>query len=47
MPTLTRLLVALVVLAGLSAAVVYSLGTFVEPSPREITVRLRVDGFGR
>lgn len=47
MPTLTRLLVALVVLAGLGVAAVYSLGTFVEPSPREITVRLRVDGFGR
>ncbi|WP_169391296.1 hypothetical protein [Stappia stellulata] len=47
MPTLTRLLVALVVLAGLGAAVVYALGTFVEPSPHEITIRLRMDGFGR
>jgi hypothetical protein len=47
MPTLSRLIVVLALLGGLAAASVYALGTFVEPAPREITVRLRMDGFGR
>ncbi|WP_349358603.1 hypothetical protein [Stappia sp.] len=47
MPTLTRLLVSLCLLAGLGAAAVYALGTYVEPAPREITVRVQMDGFGR
>lgn len=47
MPTLSRLLIVVALLAGVATATVYALGTLVEPSPREITVRLRMDGFGR
>jgi hypothetical protein len=47
MPTLSRLIIALVVLSGLAVAGVYALGTFVTPEPHEITVRLKMDGFGR
>jgi hypothetical protein len=47
MPTLTRLLLVLVALAGIGGGAIYALGTFVEPEPHEITVRLKMDGFGR
>jgi len=47
MPTIARLLFVLLLLAGAVAGTVFALGTFVEPEPREITVRLRMDGFGR
>lgn len=47
MPTIARLLFVLLVLTGAVAGTVFALGTFVEPEPREITVRLRMDGFGR
>lgn len=47
MPTLTRLLLVLVALAGIGTGTIYALGTLVEPDPHEITVRLRMDGFGR
>ncbi len=47
MPTLTRLVLTLIVLAGLGYATVYALATFVEPAPREITVRVPMEGFGR
>jgi len=38
MPTLTRLIVALLVLAGLAYAGVLALVTFEKPTPREIVV---------
>ncbi|GGE99363.1 MULTISPECIES: hypothetical protein [Stappia] len=47
MPTLSRLLFVLVLLGGLAVAAVYGLATFVEPSQRDITVRVQMDGFGR
>ncbi|WP_306030326.1 hypothetical protein [Stappia sp. MMSF_3263] len=47
MPTLTRLLLVLLTLAGIGTGTIYALGTLVEPDPHEITVRLRMDGFGR
>jgi xanthosine utilization system XapX-like protein len=47
MPTLSRLVLALALIAGIAVASVYALGTFVEPAPREITLRLKMDGFGR
>lgn len=40
MPSLMRFLIALVVLAGLGAAAMYALATFVEPRPREMTIRV-------
>ncbi|MFN3130335.1 hypothetical protein [Roseibium sp.] len=47
MPTLTRLLIVLLILGALGYSAVYSLATFVEPREREITVRVKKDGFGR
>ncbi len=46
-PTLTRLLIVLLILGALGYGAVYSLATFVEPREREITVRVKKDGFGR
>ncbi len=37
MPTLFRFIVILAVLAGLGYAAMWSLATFVEPQPREMT----------
>ena len=47
MPTLTRLILSLCLLGGIVVAAIYALGTFVEPAPRDITVRVQMDGFGR
>lgn len=47
MPTLTRLIVALIVLGGIGYGAVYALANMVEPSEREITIRIKKDGFGR
>ncbi|WP_165814719.1 hypothetical protein [Labrenzia sp. 011] len=47
MPTLTRLLFALLLLGALGYGAIYSLATFVDPREREITVRVKKDGFGR
>lgn len=47
MPTLTRLLLALIVLGALGYGSLYGLANFVEPREREITVRVKKDGFGR
>lgn len=47
MPTLTRLLLVLMLLGGIGYGVIYSLATFVEPREREITVRVKKEGFGR
>lgn len=38
MPTLFRFLLVVAVLAGLGFAAMFSLATFVQPEPREITV---------
>ncbi len=38
MPTLFRFLAVLLILAGLGFAAVYALATFVQPTPREISV---------
>lgn len=40
MPSLVRFLIALVVLAGLGFAAMYVLANFVEPRPREMTIRV-------
>lgn len=40
MPSLIRFLIALVVLAVLGAGVMYALANFVEPRPREMTIRV-------
>lgn len=37
-PTLFRFLAVLVILAGVGFAAVYALATFVQPTPREISV---------
>ncbi|WP_168206278.1 hypothetical protein [Labrenzia sp. PHM005] len=47
MPTITRLLLALIVLGAIGYGTLYALATFVEPREREITVRVKKDGFGR
>ncbi|WP_199270317.1 MULTISPECIES: hypothetical protein [Stappia] len=47
MPTIFRLLFVLLVLTGAVAGAIFALGTFIEPEPHEITVRLPMDGFGR
>ncbi|WP_192913788.1 hypothetical protein [Roseibium sediminis] len=47
MPTLTRLLIALLILGGLGYGTLYALANFVEPREREITVRVQKEGFGR
>jgi len=46
-PTLTRLLLVLLVIGALGYGVIYSLATFVEPREREIEVRVKKEGFGR
>lgn len=40
MPTLTRLLVGLAVLVVLAVAGIFALATFVEPTPREMVIRV-------
>jgi hypothetical protein len=40
MPTLIRLIVILLFLAGLVYAGMFALVTFVEPTPKEVTVRI-------
>ncbi|MFN4010314.1 hypothetical protein [Pannonibacter sp.] len=47
MPTLTRLVAAVLVLAMLGYGAVYALANLVEPREREITVRVQKDGFAR
>jgi len=43
MPSTFRLLRNLVILAGLVFAVIWALATFVEPTPREMTVTVPID----
>jgi hypothetical protein len=43
MPSLIRLLLFLGLMSGLAYGVVFSLATFVEPQPREITVTIPQD----
>ncbi len=40
MPTVFRFLVSLVFIVAVFAAIVFSLGNFVEPNTREMTIRL-------
>ncbi|WP_428642774.1 hypothetical protein [Roseibium sp.] len=47
MPTLTRLLLVLLLLGALGYGAIYSQANFVNPREREITVRVKKDGFGR
>ncbi len=47
MPTLTRLILVLIILGAIGYGTVYSLANFVEPREREITIRIKKDGFGR
>jgi type II secretory pathway pseudopilin PulG len=46
-PTLTRMLLVLILLGAIGYGAIYSLATFVEPREREITVRVKKEGFGR
>jgi hypothetical protein len=43
MPSLIRLIVALGLLFGLAYGAMFSLATFVQPKPREITVTIPQD----
>ena len=45
MPSLLRFLLLVAVLAGLGAAAIFALATFVEPQTREIVVPLPRDRF--
>jgi hypothetical protein len=45
MPSLIRFLVVVGVLAGLGFAGLYWLANYVEPQPREITIRVPTDKF--
>lgn len=45
MPSLVRFLVGLLLVAGLGVAAVATLATFVEPNPREMTIRVPQDRF--
>ncbi len=45
MPTLFRFLFSLLVLAGIVMGSMYALATFVQPKPREITIRIPSDRF--
>ncbi|MGX1499721.1 hypothetical protein [Roseibium aggregatum] len=47
MPTLTRLLLVLLLLGALGYGAIYSLANLVEPREREIEIRVKKDGFGR
>ncbi|WP_238193466.1 histidine kinase [Methylobacterium frigidaeris] len=40
MPTLFRFLAVVAILAGLAFAAMFALATFVEPTPREISVTI-------
>lgn len=46
-PTLTRLLLVLLLLGAIGYGTLYALATFVDPREREITIRVKKDGFGR
>lgn len=43
MPTLSRFIIACILLALAGYAAMFALANFVEPSPREITVRVPTD----
>jgi hypothetical protein len=45
-PTLIRLIVTLVILAGLIYAAMFALATFVEPRQKEITVDIPAERLG-
>ena len=47
MPSLFRFLVFVGLLGGLAYAAIFSLATFIEPSPREITVTIPQDKLQR
>ena len=47
MPTLTRFLVVVAILAGCAYGVLFALATFVEPTPREMTIRVPSDKLPR
>jgi hypothetical protein len=47
MPTLFRLVFTLGVLAGIAYGSMFALVTFVEPEPREMTERVRLDDIVR
>jgi hypothetical protein len=47
MPSLVRFLVVCVVLAGIAGAAMVYLAHFVEPNPREMTIRIPADRLAR
>lgn len=47
MPTLTRLVVAVAVTAGIVYGAIYVLANFVEPNPREMIVRIPPEQLSR
>ena len=47
MPTLTRLVVVVAIIAGSAYGAMYALATFVEPNPREMTIRIPPERLNR
>ena len=47
MPTLTRLIVVVAVTIGAIYGAMYSLANFVEPNPREMTIRIPPERLNR
>jgi hypothetical protein len=47
MPTLSRFLLVLILLAIAAWGVIFALATFVQPTPREITIRVPTDRLTR
>lgn len=45
MPSLFRLIVVLGVMGGIAYGAVFSLATFVQPKPREMTITITPDKF--
>ena len=45
MPSLLRLLIAVLVIGGVAYGIVYALANFVTPTPREIVVTVPPDKF--
>ena len=47
MPSLVRFLVVCIVLAGIAGAAMFYLAHFVQPNPREMTIRIPADKLTR
>ena len=45
MPSLLRFITVIGIIFGIGYAVIYSLATFIDPKPREITITIPADKF--